>query len=61
MPMGGRRPGIPLLPGRIRPVRDAWRGGALISDRYRFERFLRPSASFSANPSFWAIFFLASE
>lgn len=26
-----------------------------------FARFLRPSASFSARPSFWAIFFFDSE
>ncbi len=32
-----------------------------VNRSYFFARFLRPSASFSASPSFWAIFFLASE
>jgi hypothetical protein len=36
-------------------------GNPRMREAYFFPRFLRPSASFSASPSFCAIFFFASE
>jgi hypothetical protein len=44
-----------------KPARDLARAGCIGETGYFFDRFLRPSASFSASPSFCAIFFFASE